>query len=149
MLKRASVADVRNGTVTKEDGLLVVAMRVYPRFLARALVSEYAPGLAPAPELFERYRKLKSAGGNQNQAFEAAGYQHLFALEDVAFKELGRLVEGATGQDVFLICQCRSEEMCHVDLLLLMAEQRFGAEIAALADEYPLFRRRLSLGSLR
>lgn len=143
MLKRASVADVRNGTVTKDDGELVVAMRVYPRFLARSLVSDYVRELAPAPELFARYRELKRAGDDQNRAFEGAEYPERFWLEDAAMAELERLVQRATDRDVFLVCQCHRDEMCHVDLILLMAESRFGARIGKLADEYPAFRKRL------
>lgn len=143
MLLRASVSDVRSGKVTKDDGELVVAMRVYPRFLPKARVSEYVPALSPAAELFARYRELKRESGDQNAAFQGAGYEQRFELDDAGMGELARLAEMARERDVYLVCQCEAREMCHVDLMLLIAEKRFSARIGPLAYGYPEFRKRL------
>lgn len=143
MLRRASVSDIRKGNVTGSDGHIVVAMRVYPRFLARSLVSEYLPSLAPAADLFARYRALKRASGDQNAAFEGAEYQRLFELDAKGLVELERLSRLSAEKDVYLVCQCDRSEFCHVDLMLLIASQRFGAEIGDLAGEYAAFRRRI------
>jgi uncharacterized protein YeaO (DUF488 family) len=143
MLRRASVTDVKTGKVTGKDGHLVVTMRVYPRFLSRSLVSEYVASLAPAPSLFARYRALKQASGDQNGSFQGAQYQRRFELEDGGLDALSRLAERSRHEDVFLICQCDRRELCHVDLMLLIAEHRFGARIGELADTYAEFRQRL------
>lgn len=143
MLKRASVAQVKSGEITKSDGHLVVAMRVYPRFLPRDRVDEYSKVLAPQADLFARYRKLKTGGRDQNDAFRTAGYEREFRLTQEGLIELERLTEVSRARDVFLICQCAQDEMCHVDLMLLIAERRFGARIGRLALSYAGFRETL------
>jgi uncharacterized protein YeaO (DUF488 family) len=143
MLRRASVSDVKCGAVSLKDGHLAVTMRLYPRFLPRALISEYVPSLAPAADLFADYRERKKQSGDQNASFEGARYQERFELGETALEELARLSERATHEDVFLICQCDRRELCHVDLMLLLAEHRFEATIGELADSYDEFRARL------
>ncbi len=143
MLRRATVADVKSGRVTRKDGHLVVSMRVYPRFLARELISEYMASLSPAADLFADYRELKKQSRDQNASFEGAQYQRRFELGEAALTELARLAERSRHEDVFLICQCDRSELCHVDLMLLIAEHRFGATIGELADTYDEFRQRL------
>ena len=146
MLDRASVAEVKAASVSKADGHLVVAMRVYPRFLPRSLTNEYAKALAPDATLFARYRELKKQSGRQNQAFQSAGYEQSFALSQEGMTHLERLSVLSRDQSVFLICQCDRQENCHVDLLLLIAESRFGASIGQLPYAYPGFRKRIREG---
>lgn len=144
MLARASVGEVKNGNVSKAQGAyLVVAMRVYPRFLPKLLTDEYLPSLSPQPELFQRYRELKKKSGDQNDSFERAGYQSLFGLAEEGMRELARLAKLSSQRDVYLICQCDRAERCHVDLMLLIAEKQFGARIAKLPFSYAEFRKRI------
>jgi uncharacterized protein YeaO (DUF488 family) len=146
LLVRASVADVKAARVSKADGYLVVAMRFYPRFLPKALTDEYAKSLAPEAALFGRYRDLKKLSGQQNQAFQSAGYEQSFALSEEGMEDLARLTSRSRDQKVFLICQCDRQEHCHVDLMLLIAELRFGASVGKLPYEYPAFRKRIRIG---
>lgn len=145
-LDRASVAEVKLSNVSRADGYLVVAMRVYPRFLPRDLTDEYTKSLAPEAGLFARYRALKKESGQQNQAFQAAGYEQTFGLTEEGTGDLARLAALSSRQNVFLICQCDRQEYCHVDLLLLLANHRFGARIGKLPYDYEVFRRRLRDG---
>ncbi len=143
MLRRASVADVKAGKVSLRDGLVVVTMRVYPRFLKRELVSEYVASLAPAAELFADYRARKQASGDQDRSFEGAHYQRRFELDARGLAELARLSARAREEDVYLVCQCDRRERCHVDLMLLLAQHHFGAPIGELAVAYDEFQARL------
>ena len=145
-LDRASVAEVKASKISRTDGYLVVAMRLYPRFLPRGLTDEYTKSLAPEAALFGRYRELKKQSGQQNLAFQAARYEQSFALSEEGMDDLARLAALSSSQSTFLICQCDRQEYCHVDLLLLMAERHFGAKIGKLPFAYEAFRERLRTG---
>jgi len=145
--KRASVSDVKAGRVVGAHGdapgnHVVVAMRVYPRFLPRVLVDEYTPSLSPEPGLFAQYRALKQASGKQNDAFDDVDYEHRFALDDDGLATLTRLA-ALPSKDITLVCQCAPTERCHVDLVLLLAAHHTGASLAPLPFDYARFRRRL------
>lgn len=143
MLQRASVSDIKAGALTKSEGHLVVTMRAYPRFLSRSLVHDYKPSLSPQKELFGRYRDIKKKIGDQNQAFERAGYQREFKLGPDGLQDLRDLAELSKQENVYLICQCKTTERCHVDLMLLIAKTKWGAEIGDLPFEYSDFLARL------
>ena len=146
MLDRASIAEVKANRISKADGYLVVAMRMYPRFLAKELTDEYSRHLSPDAVLFGRYREFKKQSGQQNQAFQLAGYEQNFMLNNDGMNSLAQLTAVSRNQNVFLICQCDRQEYCHVDLMLLIAESRFQARIGKLPFDYPEFRRRLQKG---
>ena len=114
-------------------------MQIYPRFLAKNLIDEYIRSLSPEKVLFSRYRELKNKIGNQNQAFELAGYEREFDLSESGIADLKRMVEISSTRDVYLICQCERDEHCHVDLMLLTAESKFGAKISKPNYDYPVF----------
>jgi uncharacterized protein YeaO (DUF488 family) len=143
MLRRASVWDVENGRVSRENSYLAVVMRFYPRFLKRERVDEYIRDLAPPAELFsdfkEKDRKLK----NHNSAFYLSNYEKRFFVSDEGKKRLAELVELSKTNDVVLICQCRDFDRCHCDLLLLWAEKHLGASVQGLIFDYPEFKARL------
>jgi uncharacterized protein YeaO (DUF488 family) len=139
MLLRASISEIKNGIVTKKDGYLVVTMRMYPRFLSKSLIDGYKQALSPQKELFERYREIKKQIGDQNEAFELSHYQQKFALEQAGLQELRELVKVSENQNVYLICQCETNERCHVDLILLIAKKELGAKIGELPFEYFVF----------
>lgn len=134
---------MKASAISKADGHLVVAMRVYPRFLPRGLTDEYTRSLAPDAALFGRYRAIKKQSCQQNLAFQAAGYEQSFALSQEGMDDLARLASVSSRRNVFLICQCDRDEYCHVDLLLLMAECHFGARPGELPHRYEAFRERL------
>lgn len=140
MLRRASVSEIKSGNISKKDGLLIVTMRMYPRFLSKALVDDYKPLLSPQKDLFERYREFKKRIKDQNEAFELAQYQSEFALSREGLKDLQSLAEASKNQDVYMICQCAKDERCHVDLMLLIAQKKWGAEIGDLPYTYSRFR---------
>jgi uncharacterized protein YeaO (DUF488 family) len=139
MLLRASISEIKNGTITKENGYLVVTMRMYPRFLAKSLIDDYKHSLSPQKELFEHYRENKKQLSDQNQAFELAKYQQKFALMSNGLQDLRELVELSKKQNVYMICQCERNERCHVDLMLLIAEKNLGANIGKLPYKYSEF----------
>ncbi len=141
---RASVSDVKAGRVGGANGQhVVVAMRVYPRFLPRVLVDEYVPSLSPEPGLFAEYRALKQASGKQNEAFDEVDYEHRFAIGDEGLAHLARL-PALPAKAVVLVCQCAPTERCHVDLVLLLAAHHTGATLGPLPFDYARFRRRLT-----
>ena len=146
MIDRVSVAEVKTGRISKSDGYLVVAMRLYPRFLPKGLVNEYAKNLSPDVALFGRYREFKKQSGKQNQAFQLAGYEQNFALSKEGMSDLARLSITSRNQNVHLICQCDRQEYCHVDLMLMIAESHFSASIGKPPYHYPEFRERLRNG---
>lgn len=143
MLLRASVSDIKNGTVTKKNGYLVVTMRMYPRFLAKSFIDDYQQSLSPQKELFDRYREFKKQSGDQNQAFELARYQQKFALTPEGLQHLRQLVELSKTQNVYMICQCERHERCHVDLMLLIAKKTLSAKIGELPYKYSEFAAKL------
>ncbi|MGZ3745497.1 MAG: DUF488 family protein, N3 subclade [Pseudobdellovibrionaceae bacterium] len=145
LIKRASVSEVKNKKISKTLGYLVVTMRIYPRFLSKELVNEYKPSLSPQKDLFQRYRDFKKKNSDQNKSFEMANYQQEFDLSEDARRDLAELVKRSKHQDVYMICQCERDERCHVDLMLLIAEKEYGAEIENLPFDYLAFRRRLSI----
>lgn len=147
MLKRTSIAQVKSGQISTADGYLVIAMRVYPRFLPKFLIHEYVQSLSPQAGLFGRYRDFKKSGHTQNEAFTLAEYETVFELNDDGMKNLSRLTNLSKKQDVYMICQCDFDEYCHVDLMLLLAHSQFNGIIGDLAFEYPIFRKRLLLSA--
>ncbi|MGZ3768706.1 MAG: DUF488 family protein, N3 subclade [Bdellovibrio sp.] len=143
MIKRASVAEIKDGKITKAMGYLVVTMRMYPRFLPKALVDDYRQSLSPQADLFARYREFKKKTGDQNKSFQMAHYQEEFELSDAGMKDLAELVEISKKQNVYMICQCSLHERCHVDLMLLIAQKKFGARIGKLPFDYMTFNSRM------
>ncbi len=149
MLLRASISEIKNGRITKRDGHLVVTMRHYPRFLSKSLTDDYKPELAPAKELFTRYREIKKTVSDQSEAFEQAQYQNKFTLSEAGLTALKELTALSREKAVYMICQCEKNERCHVDLMLLIAENKCGAAIGSVPFDYTEFRERLATISIR
>ncbi|MBL7688649.1 MAG: DUF488 family protein [Bdellovibrionaceae bacterium] len=149
MLLRASISEIKNGRVTKRDGHLVVTMRHYPRFLSKSLIDDYKPELAPEKELFARYREIKKTVGDQSEAFERAQYQNKFTLSEAGLTALNELTVLSREKAIYMICQCEKNERCHVDLMLLIAENKCGAAIGSVPFDYAEFRKRLPTISIR
>ncbi|MGZ5280457.1 MAG: DUF488 family protein, N3 subclade [Pseudobdellovibrionaceae bacterium] len=142
MLKQASVTELRKGTLTKAQGYLSICMRTYPRGLKKELSDEYRSDLAPAIELFRDFKDLQATVGHQ-KAFEECQYQSRFELSRRALMHLEELVKISRSQDVYLICQCEVGEFCHRELLLIIAEHKFGATIEPIQNAYPIYLERL------
>lgn len=140
MLLRASISEIKSGRIKKQDGHLVVTMRMYPRFLSKLLIDEYQKNLSPQKELFENYREYKKKIGDQSKAFELAQYQTRFVLTSEGLLALQNLVEISKNKNVYMICQCEKNERCHVDLMLLIAQNKFAAKIEKLHFEYSVFK---------
>jgi uncharacterized protein YeaO (DUF488 family) len=141
MLKQACVADLKAGRVSRKDGHIVLAMRRYPRGVSKTLRDEYLSCLGPDAALLDDLHAKKQSMPH-NEAFAAARYEERFDLSEQGRAELKRLAELSGGKDVYLICQCKPDERCHRELLMLIAQREFGARTAALRFEYPRFEKR-------
>src|SRR5438552_9104936 len=119
MLKKGSVAQLRYGELSREDGHIVLPMCHYPRGLKKTLIDEYIKALAPSQALLDDFHaERERMGGNHNAAFLSCRYQERFTLEAPGVAALQRLAELARGGDVFLVCQCALDQRCHRELLL-------------------------------
>jgi len=128
-LKQASVSDIRKQRITRKHGKIVLTMCHYPRGVERKLVDKYVKSLAPNKTLLTTFLKLKDQLGDHNQAFAAARYETLFHLTEEGMEELEVISNESKLSDVFLVCQCNENEKCHRDLLLILAEEMFGAKV--------------------
>ncbi|MBI3831817.1 MAG: DUF488 family protein [Planctomycetes bacterium] len=149
MLLQASVEDLKSGAVSRAAAHVVVAMRQYPRGLAKDLRDEYLRELAPEAALFKDFLALKrKLKGDHNYAFHSAGYERRFGLSADGIAALRRLAELSGKQDVCLVCQCHEDQRCHHELLLLLARKWWQAETAPVRFEYPIFEARIRPGRL-
>lgn len=138
MLRQASLAQLRHGELTREDGYLVVVTRFYPRGLSRELFDEYRSDLAPEATLLRDLKKY-SASLNHNAAFRACHYEERFWLPLPALEQLRRLAELSDQQNVYLFCQCALGQCCHREILLLIAAEQFNAIIGPTYHQYRRF----------
>ncbi|MGZ6466837.1 MAG: DUF488 family protein, N3 subclade [Bdellovibrionota bacterium] len=122
---------------------VVVAMRIYPRFLKKNQLDEYLSELSPEPGLFAEYRNLVTEHDCHESAFELVNYEGRFDLSSGGKKQLERLSTLSQTCNVHLICRCKAEEHCHVDLVLLMAKHFFGVPVPPLPFRYQRFQARL------
>jgi len=150
MLKRASIEDLKSDRLQRVPAqtYVAVAMRVYPRFLSKEKIDEYLRALSPEPRLFAEYRNLYAQHDSHETAFELVNYEERFDLNEEGMGNLARLSALAQTCDVHLICICKADQHCHVDLILLMAEHIFAASVPSLPHEYPRFRARLRSGQI-
>lgn len=143
MLHQAAVTDVKNKNLTKQDGLLVVTTRYYPRFLKRALIHEYKSALAPSKSLLKEFKDNERALKDHDLAFVKMQYEKKFKLTEEGFKELERLSELSKTKNVYLVCYCANGDYCHRELLMLYAQKHFKAKIGKLSHPYEIYRKRL------
>jgi uncharacterized protein YeaO (DUF488 family) len=143
MLRQASVADLRSGAISRKDGHVVVAMRFYPRGLARELRDEYVRALSPDEVLFREFKAVERATGDHERAFTEVDYERRFRLSPEGRKELSRLAAMSRERDVYLVCQCVVGQACHRELLLRIADVELGAPIDVVHRAYPEFEKRL------
>jgi uncharacterized protein YeaO (DUF488 family) len=143
MLYRAAVQDVKSGRVSKKYGYLIVVMQFYPRGLSKERVDESIHELAPDRKLFTEFKSKERLLKDHNQAFVEVDYERRFVCNEEGLRELKRVAELSQERDVYLICQCGGADLCHGDLLLLIASQQFHAKIPLLRHRYSVFRERL------
>lgn len=143
MLKQGSLEQLRSGELTRAQGYIVVAMAFFPRGLKKNLMDEYRTHLAPDRELFREWKDLEETIGHE-EAFKRTDYEARFTLEPGAIESLRRITDISRKQDVYFICQCALGERCHREILALIAQDKFKAEIAPLYNDYPTFKARLT-----
>ena len=144
MLQQASVDALRHGDVSRKRGYIAVTMHHYPRGLKKDLRDEYISALAPGDTLLHDFlAHVKKLGEDHNAAFEACHYEKRFGITAEGLGHLQRLIELSTSKDVYLVCQCRDDERCHRELLLMLAREWYGAKTAPLRFDYETFARRL------
>lgn len=144
MLKQASTADLKAKQVSRADGLVVIAMRTYPRQVTKGERDEYLVDLSPDPALFREFKEAERRLGDHDAAFAAVRYEERFQLGSSALADLRRLSRAAGDRDVFLVCQCAIGQRCHRELLLLAARQAFDAVADSPLNDYPVFGQRLA-----
>jgi uncharacterized protein YeaO (DUF488 family) len=144
MLRQASVPDLTAGRVSRRDGLVVVAMRTYPRPVKKEARDEYLIDLSPDAGLFRDFKDAERRLGDHDRAFAEVDYENRFTLSGSAMIELERLARAAGERDVFLVCQCAVGQRCHRELLLLTARHAFDAEAETPRHAYPTYMARLA-----
>lgn len=143
MLRQASVAELKKGTVSRKGGHVVIAMRTYPRQVTKLERDEYIVDLSPEPALFREFKECERRTGDHDAAFAEVRYEQRFALGSTALSELARMSKLAAERDVYLICQCARGARCHRELLLLAARHAFDADAEPPLNAYPEFTARL------
>ncbi len=136
MLRQASVAQLRDGEISRRDGYVALTMRFYPRGLKKGLRDEYRSDLAPEKALLADFRRWMLKVGH-DAAFRKARYLERFALAPDALVALARLSELSRTRTVYLVCQCEVGERCHREILMLLAKKRFRAKIGKVYHAYP------------
>ena len=143
MLKQASVLDLKSGRVQRPRDYVVIAMRRYPRGVSKLLRDEYLKELAPPTELLDELQHEKKRLGDHNRAFAACDYNGRFGLSGAGVEHLRRLSELSRTRDVYLVCQCKGDQRCHRELLLLLARKWFGAKTDECRFDYAGFSERI------
>ena len=144
MLRQASVPDLTAGRLSRSDGLVVIAMRTYPRQVTRTARDEYLIDLSPDPALFRDFKEAERRLADHDAAFTEVDYENRFTLSGTAMIELERLCRAADDRDVFLVCQCAPGQRCHRERLLMIARQAFDAPAEDPRNVYPKFAARLA-----
>lgn len=144
MLKQGSVNDIKRGKLSREDGHLAITMRFYPRFLKKELRDEFIADMAPDKELLHDFNAAAKRLGDHNAAFEECDYFHRFQLTEKGFANLQRLAEISKTKDVYLLCVCDLGEMCHREMLMLLAKEFFKTKIDKVYHQYPEIMKRIS-----
>src|SRR5437868_3153616 len=138
MLKKACIADLRSGALSKAHGYIAVPMCHYPRGVAKKIIDEYVKALAPDKKLLgDFHAERERLGGNHNAAFLSCKYQQRFTLSSEGIATLERLAELSRTRDVFLVCQCALDQRCHRELLLIMAKKWWAAPTELRTFSYP------------
>jgi len=136
MLKQAAVKEVKRGTLSRDDGYIVITMRYYPRFLRKELRDEFLADMAPKKELLDDFNAAQKRLGTHNEAFPAVDYEGRFEMGPRGWQHLERLAEMSKKQDVYLLCVCNVGDMCHREILMLLAQKFFDCPIDKVFHPY-------------
>jgi uncharacterized protein YeaO (DUF488 family) len=144
MLRQASVHEIKAGKIKDKDAHVVIAMHSFPRGVSKELFDEYVASLSPGPALFKDfYAHKRDKKEPHNDAFVSCNYERRFGVPAQGLGELKRLAALSATKDIYLVCQCKPDERCHRELLLMMAREWYGAKTEPLRFEYKLFAKRL------
>jgi len=133
----------------REAGLSETVRKGIPReqcvFVARKRGNDE---LAPPDDLFRDFdqrKKLlekeygKGSAEAHNQAFLDCRYEERFRESILAnpdaLKKLQEITARGQDQDIYLVCYEGASKACHRRILLRIAEERFGAEVAVEGAE--------------
>lgn len=142
MLKQASVEQVRKQVLPRNNTVISIVMRHYPRGIKKEWSDEFRNLLAPDQELFTEWKARELKVGH-NEAFSEVDYENRFELTPVALHLLKMYSEQSKTQDIYLVCQCRVGERCHREMLMLVAHKKYGAEIDQIYHDYAIFEKRI------
>ncbi len=148
-LKQASVAQVKNGEIPRDNAHIVITMRFYPRFLKKELRDDFSCELAPPKELLHDFNAAQQKLGNHNLAFDESDYQNRFELSAKGLDLLRQYSQLSKDKDVYFVCVCDMGEMCHREILMLLGQKLYGAKIGEVFHSYATIMRRLESGRMR
>ncbi len=130
MLREASISELQRGDIPRERRVLVNRGRGNDE-------------LAPADDLYQDFDALKRdleqslAKGSaeaHNAAFVESDYERRFreqvTSDSAALAKLESIARRASEEEIFLVCYEGPAKACHRRILLRLAEERFGAEVA-------------------
>jgi len=130
MLKEASISQMRSMQIPKERRVLVNRGRGNDE-------------LAPSDELFTQYNSTrtglepslgKGSPEAHNQAFIDMEYEKKFrkqvAEDPSAMTRIEELSRRGETEDIFLVCYEGPMKACHRRILMRIAEESFGAQVA-------------------
>lgn len=146
MLRQASLSEVKSGKIPRNRSQIVITMRFYPRFLRKELRDDFVSDLAPEKTLLHEFNAASKRIGNHNRAFDEVSYLKRFQLNQRGLDSLQKYSEMSAHKDVYFVCICPPGEMCHREMLMLMGNHLFGAEIGKIHNDYSLFLERLKRG---
>lgn len=130
MLREASISEIRSKSIPKEKRVLVNRGRGNDE-------------LSPDDALFADFNARKTALEREhgkgspeahNQAFVEIGYEQRFRAQieqdDLALSRLEGIAKSASADDLYLVCYEGAGKACHRRILLRLAAERFGVEVA-------------------
>lgn len=142
MLKQASVEQIRERQIPRENSHIVIGMCFYPRGIKKELSDEYRKELAPDPQLFQEWKNFEREHGH-DEAFRLSDYENRFTPSPIALFHLKEYADMSASKDVYIVCQCAVGERCHREMLLLTAQKRFGTKIGPVFHSYPQYEKRI------
>ena len=143
MLLQASVDQVRQQEISRDNSQIVITMCYYPRGVKKEWRDDFRSELAPDRKLFKDWKQLEKQAGH-DQAFELSQYEDRFSLSPVALYHLKKYSELSHRQDIYFVCQCKIGEKCHREMLLLTAKEKYNASIGPVFHLYPVFKNRIA-----
>ena len=137
MLKEASVSDLRSRGIPRESRILVNRGRGNDE-------------LAPSDDLYKDFTTSKAQlekelgkGSTEahNRAYLDCDYERRFRLQVTqspeALRKLAEIARRSEQEDVYLVCYEGPAKACHRRILLRIAEETFGSQVAVDGVEPP------------